>query len=149
MSNNTRGYKLIITFCIAIILFCFILNFIKVSSFRDISWLFLAILLFILAIYVKQVSMVAIIFSALFLCFWRYSSVNYDKTVLSQLFGSSVNIQGVVMDDPEEDENGIKIKISTEDVASSKIKTIALARITDKSKNIKRSDKIELKGKIS
>lgn len=148
MSNNTRGYKLIITFCIAIVFFCFILNFVKISSFRDISWLFLAILLFILAIYVKQVSMVAIIFSALFLCFWRYSSVNYDKTVLSQLFGSSVNIQGVVMDDPEEDENGVKIKISTEDVASSKIKTIALARIADKSKNIKRSDKIELKGTI-
>lgn len=148
--GKIHRFYLNFVFCVAIILGFVVANVVKTTALFSITWLFFAIFLFVVSwIFSTKICLILIFASGMIISGWRTSVFNFENYKIANFENSVVLVRGIIFEDPDFSENGeVKIKIQVEKINKSLVSGRIFTTIKTDQK-IRRSDEIEIRGKIS
>lgn len=146
--------SLVYFFSISTIFSAIFAQFFPFNNFYENIFSFIAIILFILAIFLsRKLSFILILLSSFLLILNKTSKINIEHTSLKDLIGDEVYFSASIIEDPDIINNQTKLKVKITDIYKNKNEIIypryseAFLKV-DQSAPFSRGDKIYLSGKV-
>lgn len=124
-------------------------GFFQIRLFAEIYWAILGGFLLICSLVISRRYCIAVaILAAFLLSFWRISGFWRDSDLVSKFIGQKVQISGILVEDPDLTDKGEwRLAISLEEISRKKASGRISATVKTK-QNLRRSDRIFLRGKL-
>lgn len=141
---------LFVALCLGIVVGTILALIFRPAFFASPIWIVFVLLLFIFAFFKPNYLFLIIIFlSGIILAFFRASADFAGENYIKQFVGQSIEISGIISEDPDIDENGTSLKLSSIIIGDQKIKGSVFVKLGGANLELERSDLVVLKGKVS
>ena len=113
-------------------------------------WIVFVLILFIFSYFKPNYLFVIIIFlGGIILAFFRASADFAGQNYIKEFVGETIEISGIISEDPDVDEGGTALKLSSISIGEKSIKGSIYVKLGGENLELERSDFIILKGKVS
>ena len=122
----------------------------RVNYFASPVWIIAVLTVLTLAYFKpKMILIIIVIIAGMILAFFRIATELHGENYIRQFYGQTVEVRGMVQADAETDEKGTKVKLVNLEFGEGHIASGSLYATLRKNKEIRRSDIVVLKGKMS